>query len=142
MLRALLLITLLVALATTPALADTGGLTAQTPPAVSPQGGVRGPAAIAPPEATHAREEKAPGDPAPVTTTPQAPARQSQSGSDEPLDPSPATERATSGSASSGGGSTGGGLPHTGFAVAALVAIGTGFFLTGYALRYSRALDG
>src|SRR4051812_7109186 len=145
MLRLATFTLLVAALPAAPALAargTTGGPPARVPPVVSPEGGVDGPRS-APSAAAATAGDQAPADPAPApapkAAAPAAPvAHASQSPGDESTaDPSPATEPAAA-SPSSGGG----GLPHTGFALAALVAVGTGFFLTGYALRYSRALDG
>jgi hypothetical protein len=136
--------TLLVAAA--PAVADpdtTGGLPAGEPPVISPQGGVNVSGAGRPATAAQTGDDTpgtdGPTDTTPTETAPETPAEEDDSTVDVPVaDPAPETEPAATTSAPSGGG----GLPHTGFAVAALVAIGTGFVLTGYALRYSRALDG
>jgi hypothetical protein len=129
-----------------PAVADpgtTGGVPAAEPPVLSPQGGLAGSSQV-PPATAAQTEEEAPGtdEPAtttPTTTTPEEPTGDGDSTVDVPAaDPAPETESAVRPSTSSGGG----GLPRTGFALAALIAIGSGFVLTGYALRYSRALDG
>src|SRR4051812_44509475 len=125
-----------------PALADpgtTGGVPAIEPPAISAQGGVPGPTSAEPPAAAAAAqaENNTPTTTTPATTAPETPADKTPNTVDVPLaEPSSATGPTATTSPSSGGG---GGLPHTGFALAALVAVGTGFFLTGYALRYSRA---
>src|SRR3954454_989106 len=128
-----------------PALADpgtTGGVPAIEPPAISAQGGVPGPTSAEPPAAAAAAQAEnntptttTPTTTTPATTAPETPADKTPNTVDVPLaEPSSATEPTATTSPSSGGG---GGLPHTGFALAALVAVGTGFFLTGYALRYS-----
>jgi hypothetical protein len=131
-------------LATAPAAADpatSGGLEAGAPLTLSPAGGLNGPRAA--PEARSAQMSQeptttAPASPSTTATTPDEGGTTAQVPVTEPAErpASPATIPASS----RGGG--GGGLPHTGFAVAALLAVGTGFFLTGYALRYSRTLDG
>jgi hypothetical protein len=130
-------------LAPAPALADpgtTGGVPAIEPPALSPQGGVSGQGTASPtPQATQTQES--PGEPPPDTTptTPDASPDEGDSTVEAPTNEPSSTQPSASAAPSS---SSGGGLPHTGFALAALIAVGTGFFLTGYALRYSRALDG
>jgi hypothetical protein len=135
-------------LAATPALADpgtTGGLPAVEPPVLSPQGGVDGSRstgqAIAAQAGADTPGADEPASTTPTTTTPETPSEDGRSTVEVPVtEPSSSQPSASATPVSSGGG--GGGLPRTGFALAALVAVGTGFLLTGYALRYSRALDG
>ncbi|HEY1358571.1 MAG TPA: hypothetical protein VGF21_09715 [Thermoleophilaceae bacterium] len=147
MLRLATLTVSLAVLAAGPAAAEpgtTGGLPAGAPPVISPQGGLTGPAPEPATAASTAGGQKADNPPAASPQPAAAPptAQPSQSPGDESTaDPSPATEPAASAAPASGGGGSGL-LPHTGFALAALIAVGTGFFLTGYALRYARALDG
>jgi hypothetical protein len=153
--------TLVAASATTvlaaPALGDpgtTGGLPASEPPALSPQGGVSAPGGTSQPpaEATAPEPEAAqtgesPGEPPPATapTAPDPPTDEGDSTGEPPPgqpSPQPSPGAAPAASRAGSGGSSGGGLPSTGFALASLIALGTGFVLTGYALRYSRMLDG
>jgi hypothetical protein len=100
----------------------------------------------APPATAAQTEDQTPATDEPTETPPIDTAPETRTEGDSTLDlpatdPAPETEpAATTAAPSSGTGD--GGLPHTGFAVAALVAMGTGFLLTGFALRYSRALDG
>ncbi|MFL5868893.1 MAG: hypothetical protein ACJ766_17455 [Thermoleophilaceae bacterium] len=131
-----------------PAAADpgtTGGVPAIEPPALSPQGGVDGPRGDGQATAARAGGHKSDGRAAP--SAPPAAASQARTAAASPAAPAghAAATRpsasATASASSSGGSAGGGGLPRTGFALAALVAIGTGFMLTGYALRYSRGLD-
>jgi hypothetical protein len=132
-------------LAAAPAFADpgtTGGLPAIDAPSLSPQGGVRehGPAAPVP---QAAQTGESPGEPPPdsTPTTPDSSPDEGDSTVEVPAN-QPASTQPSAGAAPSSSSGGGGGLPRTGFALAALIAVGTGFFLTGYALRYSRALDG
>jgi hypothetical protein len=130
-------------LAAAPAAADpatSGGLEARAPLTLSPAGGLDGPRAAPEPRGAQTSQEPtttAPTPPTATTTTPDEGDTTVRVPVSEPSE-RPAS-RATIPASSRGGG---GGLPHTGFAVAALLAVGTGFFLTGYALRYSRTLDG
>jgi len=134
-----------------PAAADpgtTGGVPAIEPPALSPQGGVDGPRGDG--QATAARAGGHKSDGRAASSAPPAAASQARTAAASPAAPAahaaatrPTASPTASASASASVGSAGGGgLPRTGFALAALVAIGTGFMLTGYALRYSRGLDG
>jgi hypothetical protein len=131
--------------------ATTGGLPAQHVPALGPSGGLSGPPG-GPAAVTAQTDDVPPQGPEPVTPEPEGPPEEQSTDGDEPAGGVPTdgesdNERggvastSASGGSSAGGGSGGGPLPHTGFALAALVALGTGFVLTGYALRYSRALD-
>jgi hypothetical protein len=129
-----------------PAAADTaatGGVAAQDVPVLGPSGGVAGPsepprarAAQAAPE-TPAREDPASSVPHedPITARDAPEAHSTQNA------PADQSRERSSGGTESTASSSGGALPHTGFALAFLIALGTCFFLTGYALRYSRALD-
>ena len=125
----------------------TGGVTAIEPPTLSPQGGLEGPrgeTAAPPAQAAGARDGR-PTSPGKARTDA---GRAAQSTAQPETTTAPLAGAAaasqpsspTAAPASSGGG--GGSLPRTGFALAALVAVGTGFLLTGYALRYSKTLDG
>jgi hypothetical protein len=138
-----------------PAAADpdtTGGVRAVEPPTLSSQGGLDSPRADAPATAAHAERaggSTAPARPAtPPATNSKAPADAGRAPAAEATPAAPAARASSQPaasvepSASSGEGGGGGGLPHTGFALDALIAVGTGFLLTGYALRYSRRLDG
>jgi hypothetical protein len=141
-------------LAAAPAAADpdtTGGVPAVEPPALSAQGGLDSPKAEAPATAAQAERERGSSPPSPAATppattskAPAAPGRATAAETPAAMPAAPASSQPAASvepSSSSGDRAVGGGLPHTGFALAALIAVGTGFLLTGYALRYSRTLD-
>ena len=121
----------------------TGGVAAGEPPLLSPEGGVQGPAGAPEALAAQSGEEPSGGGESPTATipTPTVPDPAPDEG-DSQVESAATPPSSSAAPASDPEPSGGSGLPRTGFAVAALVALGTGFFLTGYALRYSRTLDG